>query len=120
MRRRASDAKIGREAERFGKALRCRVAANQKRTKRCEWIEASLRLQPLERQEFESQVRVALHRKIGKDLPDRADEFESMSAESTGENHVGMLRVPIDDEMMIAAVGVKTRPNRQQRPIARR
>ena len=48
----------------------------------------------------------AVKGQIGKDLPDDGYEFEAMAGESGGKHDLGVIRVVVDEEVLIRGHGV--------------
>ena len=61
-------------------------------------------------------VSATIQGEIGKNFPHHRGEFEAVTAESRREDRSRAVRMAIDDEMVIRAVGVETYSHRQERP----
>src|SRR5262245_28109598 len=63
-------------------------------------------------------TRFSLHEQFGHDFANRAGEFETVAGTWTGDEHLRMRRMPVDEEMFVGRVGVHAHDCRAQRAVS--
>ena len=68
-------------------------------------------------EEIDWQIAVAGESEVGEGFADHAGEFEAVAAEAAGEGDFGVRRMVIENEMAVAAVGVKADAGVDERAV---